>query len=89
MICDNASFHDCKRVREYLDRWGHRIVVHHLPKYAPETNPIERVWWHLHEVVTRNHRCHSIDELIDLTYDWFETNHHHFLDMRHTFALAA
>jgi transposase len=89
VICDNAPFHDCKRVSEYLDRWGHRIVVHFLPKYAPETNPIERVWWHLHEVITRNHRCRSIDELIDLTYDWFETNNNYFLDMRHTFALAA
>ena len=89
VICDNAPFHDCKRVSKYLDRWGHRIVVHFLPKYAPETNPIERVWWHLHEVITRNHRCRSIDELIDLTYDWFETNNNHFLDMRHTFALAA
>ncbi len=47
------------------------------------------LWWHLHEVVTRNHRCRSIDELIDLTYDCFETNNNHFLDMRHTFALAA
>ena len=89
VICDNAPFHDCKRVFKYLDRWGHRIAVHFLPKYAPETNPIERVWWHLHEVVTRNHRCRSIDELIDLAYDWFETNNNHFLDMRHTFALAA
>ena len=89
VICDNASFHDCKRVREYLDRWGHRIVLHYLPKYAPETNPIERVWWHLHEVVTRNHRCRSIDELIDLAYAWFETNNNHYLDMRNTFALAA
>jgi putative transposase len=89
VICDNAPFHNCKQVRDYLERWGHRIVVHYLPKYAPETNPIERVWWHLHEVVTRNHRCRTIDELLDLAYEWLETNNNHFLDMRHTFALAA
>ena len=70
MICDNAPFHDCRLVREYLARWGHRITIHFLPKYAPETNPIERVWWHLHEEITRNHRCQSIEELIELTYQW-------------------
>lgn len=89
VICDNASFHDCRRVREYLDEWGHRIQLHFLPKYAPETNPIERVWWHLHDTITRNHRCRSIEELLAEAYEWFETNNNHFLDMRHTFALAA
>jgi len=89
VICDNASFHDCRRVREYLQQWGHRIQLHFLPKYAPETNPIERVWWHLHDTITRNHRCRSIEELLGEAYDWFETNNNHFLDMRHTFALAA
>lgn len=89
VICDNASFHDCRRVREYLQQWGHRIQLHFLPKYAPETNPIERVWWHLHDTITRNHRCRSIEELLGEAYDWFETNNNHFLDMRHSFALAA
>lgn len=89
VICDNAPFHDCKAVRQYLARWGHRIELHFLPKYAPETNPIERVWWHLHETVTRNHRCRTIDELLELSYDWFQTNHNHYLDMRHSFATAA
>ena len=55
----------------------------------PETNPIERVWWHLHETITRNHRCRSIDELVALAYDWFTTNNNYYLDMRNTFALAA
>jgi putative transposase len=73
VICDNAVFHRpdrCRRVREYLERWGHRIVLHFLPTYAPETNPIERVWWHLHEEITRNHRCQNIDELLDLVFEW-------------------
>jgi hypothetical protein len=33
----------------------------------------ERVWWRLHEAVTRNHRCHTMDGLLDLTFDWFST----------------
>ena len=71
VICDNAKFHDCAKVQLFLARWGHRIELHFLPKYAPKTNPIERVWWHLHEEITRNHRCKTIDELVQLTFDWF------------------
>jgi transposase len=89
VVCDNAPFHTCRLVREFLQRWGHRIRLHFLPKYSPETNPIERVWWHLHETITRNHRCRSIDELLELAYDWLETNNNHYLDMRHSFASAA
>lgn len=71
VICDNAAFHKCRLVDEFLVRWGHRITLHFLPTYSPETNPIERVWWHLHEEITRNHRCQRIDDLIDLTFKWF------------------
>ncbi len=73
VICDNAAFHKperCKKVQAYLAKWGHRLVLHFLPSYAPETNPIERVWWHLHDEITRNHRCRNIDELLDLVFDW-------------------
>ena len=79
VICDNARMHTAegsKLVRAYLKEWGHRVKVHYLPKYSPDTNPIERVWWRLHEAVTRNHRCHTIDQLLDLTFDWFETRTH-------------
>ena len=75
VICDNAAFHNperCRKVRDYLSRWGHRIVLHFLPTYAPETNPIERVWWHLHEEITRNHRCQDIEQLLDLVFAWLD-----------------
>lgn len=72
VICDNAKFHDGHRVQAYLAAHGDRIVMHFLPKYAPETNPIERIWWHLHEEITRNHRCESMDELLDLVFDWLD-----------------
>jgi len=63
--------HDCRLVREFLAKWGHRISLHFLPKYAPQTNSIERVWWHAHEEITSNHRCTTIAELLDLVFDWF------------------
>jgi transposase len=79
VICDNARFHDPERwrkVREYLQCWGHRIRLHFLPRYAPETNLIERVWWHLHDEITRNHRCRDIDGLLDLVFDWLAVGSH-------------
>jgi transposase len=92
VVCDNARFHDCKAVREYLAKWGHRIQLHYLPKYAPETNPIERVWWHLHETITRNHRCQTIDQLLDQVYEWAEIDCNFFMQtisFRRTYKLAA
>ena len=72
VVCDNAKFHDSRAVREYLAGPGQRIVLHWLPKYAPQSNPIERVWWKLHEEITRNHRCQSMVELLDLVFAWIE-----------------
>lgn len=72
VICDNARFHDSKAVHEYLAEHGDRIAIHFLPKYSPDLNPIERIWWHLHEEITRNHRCRSMDELLDLVFEWLQ-----------------
>ena len=79
VICDNAGFHKpdkSKAVEKYLAEWEGRVVLHYLPTYSPDCNPVERVWWRLHEAVTRNHRCRSMDELLDLTFDWFATRTH-------------
>jgi len=75
VICDNATFHNperCRAIRAYMELWGDRIELHFLPKRSPQTNPIERVWWHLHEEITRNHRCRSIRQLVDLVLQWIE-----------------
>jgi transposase len=72
VICDHASGHTAFEVAEYVDRWQDRIELHGLPLHAPETNPIERVWWVLHEAITRNHRCRSLEELLDLVFTYLE-----------------
>ena len=72
LIGDNARSHDCQPVQRYLRRWGHRLVLHYLPTYAPETNPIERVWWPLHEELTRGHRCQTMEQLLDLIFTWLQ-----------------
>lgn len=71
VICDNAKFHhDCWAVWEFCYRYGARVQLHFLPKYAPRLNLVERVWWILHEQITRNHQCRTIEELVDLVMAW-------------------
>jgi transposase len=71
VICDNAKFHrDCWAVWEFCYQYWDRVKLHFLPTYAPELNPIEREWWRLHEQITRNHQCQSLDELVDLALAW-------------------
>jgi len=89
VICDNAPFHGSRRVREYLKRWGHRICLHYLPKYAPDTNPIEHVWWRLHETITRNHRCRNIGELLANVFEWIETQRCFYTPALGQYAIAA
>ncbi len=89
VICDNAVFHRSRAVQAYLARWAHRLKVHFLPKYAPETNPIERVWWHFHETVTRNHRCQSLSELLGRAYEWFQARGSFYLEMNRIVSCAA
>jgi len=78
VVCDNAAFHRSRAVERYLTKWRERLQVHFLPKYAPETNPIERVWWHFHETITRNHRCKNLDELLGPAQERFRNNQHAF-----------
>jgi transposase len=71
LILDNAKFHSQSQpLYEFLGEHSERFVFHFLPKYAPELNAIERIWWVLHEQITRNHQCRSLEELVDLVFAW-------------------
>jgi putative transposase len=70
VIWDSPKIHDCAVVNKVLAEHADRLRVHFLPKYSPDCNPIERIWWHLREEITRNHQCKTLEELIDLVIDW-------------------
>jgi putative transposase len=70
VICDNAAFHKSRAVQRWVADRGGRVSLHYLPTRAPEENPVEQVFWRLHEAVTRNHRCRTIDELVRRAVDW-------------------
>ena len=65
IILDNYAIHDSLQVRLAMKtaaarRWN----LHFLPPYCPDHNRIERLWKDLHDNVTRNHRCATMEELM-------------------------
>ena len=54
VIWDNASYHRCQEVKDWLKRSECRISLHQLPPYCPHLNPIERLWKVMHQYVTHN-----------------------------------
>lgn len=65
LIVDNYGIHKARLTRKTLAAFGGRIVLHFLPPYCPDSNRIERVWQDFHANVTRNHRCKTLNRLLD------------------------
>ena len=68
VICDNASCHTDDDVAVYVEH-RERIDLHFLPSYSPDCNPIERVWWNLHDQIAATIEC-SRWSYMDLTFTW-------------------
>lgn len=64
VICDNFIIHSSKITQRHIAGFKGNVVLHFLPPYCPDHNPIERVWQDLHANVTRNHRCRTMHELL-------------------------
>lgn len=61
LVWDNHSSHTVRWVSRELAGRGWLSVVH-LPKYAPELNPVETLWAHLKDHLA-NRAFRSLDEL--------------------------
>jgi transposase len=64
LILDNYIIHKSRQTLSWLGRIGHRVVLHFLPPYSPESNVIERLWKQMHDHVTRNHRHATMESLM-------------------------
>jgi transposase len=65
VILDNYGIHDSLQVRLALKSTAaEKMTLHFLPPYCPDHNRIERIWKDLHDNVTRNHRCATMEELM-------------------------
>jgi transposase len=83
IILDNYSIHSSQRTQIALAALGHRVRLHFLPPYCPDHNRIERVWRDLHDNVTRNHRCHTMEELLQEVRFYLQTRQR---ALRHEYA---
>lgn len=63
VVVDNYRIHKAKAVAQWLAMHP-RIELLYLPTYCPKANPIERVFWEVHDKCTRNHRRKKICQLV-------------------------
>jgi transposase len=73
VILDNYGIHDSLQVRLALATVKGRVKFHFLPPYCPDHNRIERVWQDLHANVTRNHRCRTMERLMEQVNIYLKT----------------
>ena len=63
VVVDNFGIHKAKVILQWLEAHP-RIELLWLPTYCPKANPIERVFWEVHDKCTRNHRRKQIGQLV-------------------------
>ena len=67
VVLDNFVIHSSRQTKLWLaERGGGKFRLHFLPPYCPDDNRIERkVWREMHANVTVNHRCETMEELMN------------------------
>jgi transposase len=71
VIWDRAGYHRDKAIQEFAKGLG--IVLHYLPPYSPNLNPIERLWKLMHERVTYNRYYATFKEFTEATLTFLKT----------------
>jgi putative transposase len=72
LAVDNDPSHTSKRVERYVEDSGGRLCLHPLPTWSPQSNPVEMIWWGLHEAVSRNHSCKELSDLVEFAEGYLE-----------------
>ena len=62
LILDNYGVHKSRAVNASLDEYP-KFELLFQPTYHPWVNRIERLWKGMHDTVTRNHRCRTLEDL--------------------------
>lgn len=73
VVVDNFGIHKARSVAQWLALHP-RIELLFLPTYCPKANPIERVFWEVHDKCTRNHRRQKIGPLVSDVEQHLEVN---------------
>lgn len=69
VFCDNAKYYKNQLVQEYLEK--SKIVLHFLPPYSPNLNPIERLWKWMKERVIYNTYYPEFEEFRSAIFGFF------------------
>lgn len=70
VFCDNAPYYRNKAVKHYLET--SKVVLHFLPPYSPNLNPIERLWKWLKERVIYNTYYEDFEDFRDAVFGFFD-----------------
>ena len=64
LVLDNYIIHKSRAVQRWLVG-NPKFELLFQPVYYPWVNRIERLWKALHDTITRNHRCSTLEQLIE------------------------
>lgn len=64
LVVDNYIIHKSRKTLAWL-RNNPKFVLLFQPVYSPWVNKIEKLWHALHETITRNHCCKTMDDLLE------------------------
>ena len=73
LVADNYVIHKAKAVERWLAEHP-RFKILWLPSYCPESNPIERAFWEVHDKCTRNHTRKLLRTLVNDVKQHLEKN---------------
>src|SRR5277367_4752877 len=68
-ILDRGSYNKSENTRNSAKKYG--IILHHLPTYSPNLNPIERLWKIMNEYTRNNRVFKSVSEFKKALDDFF------------------
>jgi transposase len=69
IILDQAPYHRDEDLQIFAKSLG--IILHYLPPYSPNLNPVERLWKIMHEHVTYNKYYETFQDFNDAVLDFF------------------
>lgn len=72
LAVDNDASHTSNRVERYVEDCGGRVRLYALPAWSPQSNPVELIWWSLHEAASRNHNCEELSDLVEFAEGYLE-----------------
>ena len=73
LIQDGARYHTSKATRQFIELHKDRLIVHQLPSYSPDYNPIEYLWKKVKTKATHNRYFEEFIQLVQSVEDAMTT----------------